>query len=241
MKTAIISDIHGNLEALTAVLSDIDQTNITKIICLGDCIGYGPESEEVLVEMRRRNIPTIIGNHEMAVCDSRYLNWFNPHAQMSVKKAIATLSDDSVEMIKNLPTSIVAEACRYVHGYPPDDTRDYLFQKMPNQLIRTFKAMEERICFVGHTHDLELVHFDGRQIERQVLDEGKTTLLPELQYLINVGSVGQPRDGSNHAKYVVYDAESHQIDVRFITYDIAATVKKIKAAGLPESHANRLW
>lgn len=241
MKLAIISDIHGNLEALQAVLADIDRLAISDLICLGDCIGYGPDSEEVMAVIRNRSIPMIIGNHELAVGDKRYLNWFNPNARISVEKAIANLSDQSVKMIKALPTSIVTGQCRFVHGYPPDDAKEYLFQKRPHQLIKTFKAMKERVCFVGHTHDLELVRFDGRQVERVVLKQGLTQLLPDMQYLINVGSVGQPRDGDNHAKYVIYDAEKETIEVKFIAYDISATVEKIKAAGLPVGHANRLW
>ncbi len=241
MKLAIISDIHGNFEAFRAVLANIDKMVPAHIVCLGDCIGYGPEPEEVMAEIRLRKIPTIIGNHELAVCDRRHLNWFNPQARASVKKTISMLSDESIEMIKDLPTSIITAQCRCVHGYPPEDARTYLFQKKPYQLIQTFKAMEERICFVGHTHDLELIRCDGRQVERVVLKEGVTPLLADKQYLINVGSVGQPRDGDNRAKYVVYDSNVDEIEVRFIAYDIGATVEKIKAAGLPEAHANRLW
>jgi diadenosine tetraphosphatase ApaH/serine/threonine PP2A family protein phosphatase len=144
-------------------------------------------------------------------------------------------------MIKRLPYYHLIAQCRCVHGYPPESAKTYLFQKLPYQLIKTFKEMVERICFVGHTHDLEIVHFDGRQAERHPLGEGPVTLDPDLHYIINIGSVGQPRDGSNQAKYVIYDPETHLLDVRFVTYDIAATVEKIKAAGLPEAHAIRLW
>ncbi len=241
MKFAIISDIHGNMEALRAVFDDIDGLHPDRIVCLGDCIGYGPESEQVLVEMRRRGIPTIIGNHEQVICEPSHLDWFNPQARASVKMAIASLSEASIAMIEDLPYSIVVEHCRCVHGYPPDDARTYLFQKKPYQLMQTFRAMTERVCFVGHTHDLELVQFDGRQVERRALQEGKIPLDPRKQYLINVGSVGQPRDGDNRAKYVIYDTDRHRLDVRCIPYDIGTTVKKIKAAGLPEAHADRLW
>ena len=240
MKLAIISDIHGNLEALHSVLADIDREMPMDVICLGDCIGYGPQPEEVMAEIRRRNIPTIIGNHELAVCDRRHLNWFNPHARESVEKSIAMLSAESIESIQHLPTSMIRAQCRCVHGYPPEDVRTYLFQKKPYQLIQTFKEMQERICFVGHTHDLELILFDGRQVERKVLKEGLTPLDADKHYLINIGSVGQPRDGDNRAKYAIYDPDAGELDVRFMRYDIDATVRKIKAAGLPAVHANRL-
>lgn len=241
MKLAIISDIHGNLEALQAVFADMETVEIDKTVCMGDCIGYGADSEAVLAEVMGRGIPTTLGNHELAVCDKSHLDWFNPMARASVVKTIATLSDASISFIRNLPRSRVIEQCRYVHGYPPESVRTYLFQKAPFALIKTIKAMEEPVCFVGHTHDLELISFDGRQVERHRLNEGITVLDEGHRYIVNVGSVGQPRDGNNNAKYTVYDTDHRELDIRFIPYDIAAAVAKIKAAGLPEAHANRLW
>ncbi len=241
MKLAVISDIHGNFEALQKVLADMNTVDIGDIVCLGDCIGYGPEPEQVLAEVIKNNIPTTLGNHEMAVCNSQYLKWFNPNARTSIEKTMTMLSGASTRFIQSLPCSHVVGHCRCVHGYPPDSVREYLFQKAPHALIKTFKAMSESICFVGHTHDLELVHFDGRQVERWPLKQGIMSLDTQYQYIINVGSVGQPRDGDNSAKYAIYDTERHELEIRFVAYDIAETVAKIKAAGLPESHANRLW
>lgn len=241
MKLAVISDIHGNIEAFHAVLTDMETTDIDDTICIGDCIGYGPDSEAVLAEVIQRNIPTTLGNHELAVLDKRHLDWFNPMARASVEKTIADLSDAAISYVRQLPRTLVVEQCRCVHGYPPESVRTYLFRKAPHALIKTLRAMEETVCFVGHTHDLELVSFDGRQVERRPLKEGITALDSQYRYIINVGSVGQPRDGNNNAKYVIYDTERRELEVRFVPYDIAATVAKIKAAGLPESHANRLW
>ncbi len=241
MKRAIISDIHGNMAALEMVLKDIDAGGVDEIVCLGDCIGYGPEPEQVVSEIRSRQIPTIIGNHEMATFNKSHLDWFNPLARSSLEISMAMLSQKSLDYIKQLPSSRVIGDHRYVHGYPPESARTYLFQKAPFQLIRTFNSMAERICFVGHTHDLEIIQFDGRQIERWPLTEGPRQLDPAFRYIINVGSVGQPRDGNNQAKYMIVEPEQDLIDVRFVTYDIASTAAKIKAAGMPEAHARRLW
>lgn len=223
------------------MLSDVETAGISETICIGDCIGYGPEPEAVLAEVIKRNIPTTIGNHEMAIIDDRFLGWFNPKARASIEITKSMLSPASIEYIRSLPRSQVIEHCRCVHGYPPDSVRAYLFQKAPHALIKTFKAVAETICFVGHTHDLELVDYDGRQVERRPLGQGITRLDDQHRYIVNVGSVGQPRDGNNNAKYAIYDTESHELEIRFVSYDIAATVAKIKAVGLPESHANRLW
>ncbi len=241
MKIAIISDIHGNFEALKAVLSDIDNAIVEKTISLGDVIGYGPEPEAVIQEIRQRKIPSIIGNHEMAVSDRQHLNWFNPMARRSLEITLEMLSGESLEFIRQLPYSIVESGSRFVHGFPPDSAQTYLFRKTSYELKNTLSTMAEPICFVGHTHDLEVVQYDNRKIERWPLEKAIHTLKRENRYIINIGSVGQPRDGSNHAKYVIWDTEENTINVKFISYDIASTVAKIKAAKLPESHANRLW
>lgn len=241
MKIAVFSDIHGNLEAFRMVLADADAQNLQKMACLGDCIGYGPEPESIIEEVRRRQIPTIIGNHEMAVINRIHLDWFNIQARESLEKTFTMLSKASVAFIKTLPYCRVMFGARFVHGYPPDSAQTYLFQKAAPQLRKTFESMAEPVCFIGHTHNLEIISYDGRQVERRPLRQGLTQLDESCRYMINVGSIGQPRDGSNHAKYVVWDQDRACVEVRFISYDIAATVAKIKAAGLPEAHANRLW
>lgn len=241
LKLAIISDIHGNLEALSNVLADIDSITVDNLVCLGDCIGYGPDPEAVITEIRRRRIPMLMGNHELALCHPDQLAWFNPLAQASLRKSLTMLSPDSVDFIAQLPNHLVCAQCLCVHGYPPDSVRTYLFQKSTEALLATFKSMPEPVCFVGHTHDLEIVVYDGRRVDRRPLKSGAISLNSKERYIINVGSVGQPRDGNNNAKYAIFDTDRWELDIRFVPYDIATTAAKIKAAGLPESHANRLW
>jgi predicted phosphodiesterase len=241
MKIGVLSDIHGNMEAFQKVLEDIESMRLDQIVCLGDCIGYGPQPDEVIEEIRRRAIPTIIGNHEMAVIDRNHLSWFNPKARTSLEKTLTMLSTDSMDFINTLPYSRVISGARFVHGYPPDSAQIYLFQKTAPELRKTFLSLAEPICFVGHTHNLEEIRFDGRQVDRRGLSEGITLLNPACRYLISVGSVGQPRDGNNHAKYLIWDTDRAHLHVRFVGYNIAATVAKIGAAGLPQVHADRLW
>ena len=241
MKIAIISDIHGNMEALTQVLTDAQGLSPDQIVCLGDCIGYGPEPNEVIEAVRRHNIPSIIGNHEMAVLDQVHLSWFNPKARKSLEQTLTMLSGASVDFIKTMPYSRVLSGARFVHGFPPESAQIYLFQKSAPELRKAFENLAEPICFVGHTHNLEEIRFDGRQVDRRALPQGITRLDPKCRYIINVGSVGQPRDGNNNAKYIIWDSDRRFVEVRFVSYNITATVAKIKAAGLPEAHANRLW
>jgi len=240
MRLAVLSDIHGNNEAFTNVLADLEEQKPDDIICLGDCIGYGPEPEAVINAVRQRRIDTVMGNHEMAACSREHLNWFNPMARRSLEITLTMLGPDSLEFIQSLPYSLEKYNQRFVHGFPPDSAQTYLFQKSRHKLQQAFAEMAERNCFIGHTHDLELITFDGHQAERRPLIRGITPLDPACRYMINVGSVGQPRDGTNHAKYVIWDDAANTVDVRFVTYDINATVARIRAANMPEGHAKRL-
>jgi predicted phosphodiesterase len=242
MRVAIISDIHGNLDAFEQVLDDIDHSDIDAVVCLGDNVGYGPEPEQVIRQVRKRNIPCVMGNHERAVSDCTHLDRFNPTARKSLQKTMTMLSEESFNYIRKMKSSLVIYQSRFVHGFPPDSTDTYLFQVADDILDQTFRKMKERLCFVGHTHELKLIGFDGKVSQRIPLKEGIVTHLDnDRKYIINVGSVGQPRDGNNNAKYVIWNTSEDSLEVRFVPYDIAAVVGKIIAAGLPKVHADRLW
>ena len=237
---AVISDIHGNLEAFKQVLVDIEQSNIDDTICLGDNIGYGPESEQVVAMIKAHNIPTVMGNHELAVTDQNYLSLFNPLARKSLLKTIELLSKDTINFIFGLKPFLIRYDCRFVHGFPPDSATMYLFQASEDELLLTFKQMKERICFLGHTHRLEIIDFNGRIVTRTPLTKSIISLDRDHQYIINIGSVGQPRDGNNCAKYVIWDTLNDNIEIKFIHYDIVSVIEKMLAADLPIEHAVRL-
>lgn len=240
MRIAVISDIHGNLEAFLEVLADIDQSGVDEIICLGDIIGYGPNPEEVVQKVRALQIPTIMGNHEMVVSDKKALKWFNPVARTSLKKTIQFLSEESIQYVRELPSSIVSHGCRFVHGFPPDSVRTYIFQISEEALLDTFKEMKEKICFIGHTHMLKLIRFDGDSVIEKPLKKGVTKIDADQRYIINIGSVGQPRDGDNKAKYVIWDTDKNRLELKTIPYDAESVAERIIAKGLPETHARRL-
>ena len=241
MRLAIISDIHSNLEAFKEVLADIDRSRIDGLACLGDNIGYGPEPERVINLVRQRDVPCVMGNHELAVMEPRYLDWMNATARESLVMTIELLSADTIDHIRALPPSMTYHGSLCVHGCPPDSVVTYLYQLSTRQLKEAFLAMEEKICFVGHTHQLLIISFDGNELVRAPLRNGTASLHKDHQYIINVGSVGQPRDGNNNAKYVIWDTDSHTIEVRFVPYDIAVTANKIIELGFPEFNARRLW
>ena len=241
MKVAVISDIHGNFDAFQEVLADIAKSKVDRIISLGDNIGYGPEPDRVIQKVMARDIPSVQGNHELAIKDEEYFNWFNPMARKSLIKTRDLLSESSTKFVTELEPFFTLDNCRYVHGFPPDSPLIYMFQTSESYKKQIFEESPERLSFIGHTHALEMIGYDGKNMEYSDLPRGLTNLAADKKYIINIGSVGQPRDTSNDAKYVIWDSSADTIDVRYISYDIAAVVQKIKDEGLPEDHAKRLW
>ncbi len=240
MRIAIISDIHGNLEALKATVVDIGASRIGAVISLGDNIGYGPESEEVTQLIRENNIPSIMGNHELGLVDRTYLEHFNPTARDSLLKTESQLSDVSIDYICTLKSSLVRHGMRFVHGFPPDSVLNYQFMVSDADVRKAFQKFDENISFTGHSHYLELIDFDGENLTRRPLVQEIVALDRQHRYIINIGSVGQPRDGDKSAKYAIMDTDAYTIEIRFIPYNIMKTVKKILQAGFPKANARRL-
>lgn len=240
MRIAVISDIHGNKEALEAVLADIRRLNPEETYCLGDNVGYGPEPGAVVDLLRREAIASVRGNHELAVLKPRFKKWFNPVARLSIEKTIELLRPAHMNSIERFPPLIAAHGCRFVHGFPPQSSLIYQFQVADPKKCRIMAKIEESVCFVGHTHILELLSINADRIVHHELGEGIYRLDPDKKHIVNVGSVGQPRDGNLQAKYVVLDLYSLRLEVRFVTYDADKTVEKMRRCGWPNQHAARL-
>lgn len=240
MKVALLADIHANLEAFQAVLDDIDRSGADQVVSLGDNIGYGPDPNEVVSLLRDRQILSIMGNHELVLAAPRYIKWFNAGARVSVEKSLQMITADTREFSAKLPSSADIESAHIVHGFPPASPTLYLFQIKPLRLERYFASHAQSLCFVGHTHFLEAVSHDGQTIQRAPLKEGFFPMQADHSYIINIGSVGQPRDGDPCAKYVIWDTEKHRLNVKFIAYDVERVAAKILRAGLPRQNADRL-
>jgi predicted phosphodiesterase len=241
MKIAVLSDIHGNLDAFREVLRDLDRFRVDQVICLGDMIGYGPQPEETIRLIQQRDIPSVTGNHEMAIAKPQLQEWFNPPARESIQKTRTLLSDETLLYINELPSSRVIDGLRFVHGFPPNSPFIYLHEVSESRMMQTLRKSAEWIVFVGHTHNLKLISYDGLTVVQKRLRQEIVSLSEQNRYIVNAGSVGQPRDGNNNAKYVILDTLAHSLEVRFVPYDIAAVYQKIINAGLPKSHAERLW
>ncbi len=240
MKIAVLSDIHGNLEAFEAVCADLMRQGANRVICLGDNIGYGPNPEEVICRVRQRGFVSVLGNHEFALKDARGRRWFNFQAAENNIETEKLLSDESKEFCCSLPPFIEVENAHFVHGYPPASVFRYLNRQSDEKISTLFDQTLTSLFFLGHTHRLELVTGRNGAITRQVLKQERVAFAPDEKYIVNCGSVGQPRDGDNRAKYVLWDCSKHQLEVRFVEYDYMTTMKKIRDRGFSEIYAIRL-
>ena len=244
---AVLSDAHGNAEALRAVLADVDACGARALVFLGDAVGYGPDPEEVVALLRGRGASMVLGNHEDGVLHDDILPMFNPQARQNVLQTRKLLSKETLAFLAELPTSIAAGNARFVHGCPPDDPHKYLFEITTAKLRSILHRFHERICFVGHTHEMRVLAVppDGASgqgsIQRTVPGEGERyELRPDWRYVVNVGAVGQPRDGDNRAKYVLWDRAADTLEFRRVDYDYRTTAKKILERGFHERYADRL-
>ncbi len=239
VRVAIISDIHGNIQAFNRVLEDISFQKIQVCYFLGDAISYGPEPELCLKKLQEKKILCVLGNHELAIVQPRFRYFFNDPTREHFDQARHLLSKDSIKYIFSWPKIRKEHDMLLVHGCPPNSATRYLYDVDDDILFRIMTSMEPSIAFVGHTHELEMVQCVQSEISRQNISRGFYEIDAD-KVLINAGSVGQPRDGDNMAKYVVWDQKSRLIEVRFVEYDIEMTVQGIHDRGFPEYYAQRL-
>jgi diadenosine tetraphosphatase ApaH/serine/threonine PP2A family protein phosphatase len=238
MKAAIISDIHSNLEALQAVLKDIKKRRIKSIYCLGDLVGYGANPNECIAIVGQESDATIAGNHDYAAVDMTDISTFNPVAAEAIRWTQKKLTDDSKKTLSKLPLTHSTGDLLLVHGSPnrPEQWH-YLFAL--DDFHRQFSAFVEHLCFVGHSHIPSAVFQDANSYT-DFLRENPFPLLKKRRYIINVGSVGQPRDLDPRASYAIYDGNNDSLEIVRVEYNIPLAEQKIVKAGLPEVLAERL-
>jgi diadenosine tetraphosphatase ApaH/serine/threonine PP2A family protein phosphatase len=239
MLVAILSDIHGNIEALEAVWQDMASFPVAQVVSLGDVVGYGPNPEEAVLSVREHDVLCCMGNHELGIVNASERDWFNSTAQKGLGLTTNLLSPESLRYMASLPRFMCLAGARFVHGFPPDSVTTYLFQIDDDQLTAWF-VQGEALTFVGHTHELGLTSWDGSGLVRRKLARERF-MLDGNPCIVNAGSVGQPRDGNNNAKYLLWNTQTGLIEVRFVLYDIERTVAKIRERGFPEYYATRLW
>ena len=237
---AVISDIHSNFEALTAVLDDVRVQEVQQVVCLGDIVGYASGVRSCIRVIREIGCPEILGNHDEAACLPAPPPEFNDTATAGAVFAAARLSESDRAWIMSLPRNLEIEGIVFTHaslassfGWP------YIIS--PEDARRHFSAQSSHLAFCGHTHK-PMVWWQespGGQVTQRTGKE-IIPLPPGGKVLVNVGAVGQPRDGDARACYVIYRPDQGSVEFRRVEYDIKRTKRKIIRAGLPRFTAQRL-
>ena len=237
MRYAVLSDIHGNLDALRAVLADA-AVHADAVLVLGDVVGYGAEPAACVDLVGTHARAVVAGNHEHAVTGRMALTWFNPYARAAAEWTRTRLDGDCTAYLDALPVRAVVDDATLVHASPhqPEEW-DYLVSEEDG--LAAFTAFDTRLCFVGHSHVPAMwsLGSSGPDYARGDVD---VHLDAGRRYIVNVGSVGQPRDRDSRAAYAVWDLDGRRVAVRRVAYDVAAARGKIVAAGLPRPLADRL-
>jgi diadenosine tetraphosphatase ApaH/serine/threonine PP2A family protein phosphatase len=240
MKTAIISDIHANIEALNAVFADIETHGIKEIICLGDVVGYGANPNECCALIRKNCPVTILGNHDAATIGGLSTAHFNIHARVAIEWTTEHINKASKEFLENLPLAKNSENRTYVHATPYDPRMWYYITSLEEASFN-FQFFSTTFCFVGHTHiPLIIVLDENKELFVHQEERIEFSAFPNARFLINVGSVGQPRDHNPDSCYGIIDDEEGTFALRRVKYDIGKAQQKMKKIKMPEFLVTRL-
>jgi diadenosine tetraphosphatase ApaH/serine/threonine PP2A family protein phosphatase len=238
----VLSDVHSNLDALEAVLTSVDG-QWDRLLVLGDLVGYGGEPNGVIDRIRALNpVAVIRGNHDKAACGIDDASNFNQIAKYAAMWTGETLTSENREYLRALPAGpvMIDERVEICHGSPFDEDH-YIFDADDAQ--RAMETSERQLCLFGHTHLPVVFKTDGQTFQGFV-PEGDAPVLLALQsgqrYMVNPGSVGQPRDGDSRAAFALYTPETALLELRRVPYSVDAAQRRIIVAGLPPSLANRL-
>jgi predicted phosphodiesterase len=229
VRYAILGDIHANLEALTAVLADAREQNCTHYACVGDVVGYNANPRECLETIRQMGMPCVKGNHDEYASTDKRLDGFNPRAAAATIWTRQQLSESDKRWLRDLEFTRVVANFSLVHATLDSPQRwGYIFDKWAAAASFTYQTTS--VCFFGHTH-LPMVFIRDSMIHAATFSEIKTE--PGRRYLVNVGSVGEPRDRNTSAAYVIYDFSTRMIKLRRVAYDWELTERKARSVGLP--------
>jgi diadenosine tetraphosphatase ApaH/serine/threonine PP2A family protein phosphatase len=239
MRILVVSDIHANYSALEAVLKDAGEFD--EAWCLGDLVGYGPDPNMVVEQIRALpHLTCVLGNHDVAIVGRMEFAAFNGDARRSLTWTANVLTADNMEFLRSLPhTTCVRGDVTLAHGSPRDPVWEYVLNTLSARL--NFEHFATSYCFVGHSHIQSMFQLDEKsdRVSMALARIGQPLHLTP-RAIINPGSVGQPRDRDPRAAFAFYDSEAGTWEARRVEYDIHAVQERVRQAGLPEKHAVRL-
>jgi diadenosine tetraphosphatase ApaH/serine/threonine PP2A family protein phosphatase len=240
VRVVVISDVHANLYALEAVLAAVDREPPDAIWCLGDTVGYGPRPNECCDLVRERSDVVLIGNHDLVALGSAdvALEEFNPEAAEASLWTSAQLSEESRRFLEELEPTAEVEGVQLFHGSPRDPVWEYVITEIV--ALESFALTSAPLVLVGHTHVATALVLDGQRLHGGIATEGFEAHVDGRRWLLNPGSVGQPRDGNPGAAFLELDLEAKRARFRRVPYPVARTQQEIRERGLPDSLAERL-
>jgi len=250
---AIISDIHSNPQALSAVLSDMKNYSVTDIFCLGDLVNYGPEPNETISMLLNHGVKSIMGNHDLSVADPvNGLSYISTSKELLQQYTLDIIEERHRKYLETLPLSLSAYDCFFVHSRPPNMLNGHIRRHLETRgFHQSMDTTGKRLCFVGHTHvdvvysgvpsadrDFTYTPIQPSPVEKMGLasesyTESELHLYPETRYIINVGSVGFHRGGKPFASYCLYDPQDERLLFRHVYYDLPKLLANLKARNLP--------
>jgi len=234
---AVLGDIHANIDALNVVLDDCRAQGVTDYLCTGDVVGYNARPHECLELVRGLGCPVVMGNHDRYVSSRQNLDDFNPHAAAVIEWTRSQLTGEELEFLRTLPFVSTKMGVTLVHATMDNpENFGYVFDHL--QAEAHFSHQVAPLCFHGHTHCPMIYEKQIGAVYRIDAQDFKMPI--GRKYFVNVGSVGQPRDGDSRAAYVLYDPKARTVRFRRLEYDVAAAQAKILEAGLPSRLADRL-
>jgi predicted phosphodiesterase len=240
MRYALLADIHANLEALTAVLDDIDRNSAAdEFWLLGDLVNYGPDPCACLDLLLDLPMVCVAGNHDLAAIGKFPADYFNPEAATALTWTMSQLRKCDADYLKSLPISMQRHGFTLVHGSPEHPADEYLMTVQ--QAERNFGFLQTPHAAIGHTHVPAVYKREPEgNVRFMPFRPGEPRPLSEGRFIVNPGSVGQPRNGDFRAAYTVYDVGTSTMHLHRVPYNVEATQAKMTAAGLPQSLIDRL-
>jgi len=250
MRYAVISDVHANLEALNSVLKKITEEAVDELFFLGDIVGYGPNPNECIEALKEKTNILLAGNHDWASVGMTDVEYFNPYARAAVEWTQKVLRDENIAFLRKLPLTEGLDNSIFLVHATPREPEQWHYLTTTRDADINFRFFKERLCFIGHSHEPAIIGLSPVGIDLPTDKAGsyreeKITFFKERaeikeghRYIVNAGSVGQPRDGNPYASYALLNKNS--IEIKRVSYDIVSTQKKMRDAGLPEYLINRL-
>jgi diadenosine tetraphosphatase ApaH/serine/threonine PP2A family protein phosphatase len=238
MRYAFFSDVHANLEALQAVILDFRKEKIDRIHFLGDAVGYGPDPNECVELIDQISEIKLMGNHDFAALGLMNTDYFNQYATESIDWTRHSLKDTTIEIMSDFELTAEIDNVFAAHSSPKEPDRWHYILDM-DDVKENFNYFTKDVCLVGHTHRPFIVALneEGNCVISHRQEE---KIYPGRRYLINIGSVGQPRDGDPRSCYLIYDLETKTVRIKRVAYDLSNTQKRMAEHGLPDYLIERL-